>query len=501
MPVADIIRLTDAVWQCDPGLRAALDRGLLLDFLRTRRWFASKGEAQTVIFMAHDEGSIQPHWLLGWAEVFQPGQQSQDYLLPLTLTWNDEADEQWTPLPADVVTTVELNGRRGWLHDAFADDRFCRNLLKMIVCGAKAPLSSGWLKCAVSRTMADLMYDHPEQWPIRRPDSDSSNTLMVIGERLLLKIYRRLQSGQHPELDMGRFLTEVATFPHAAPLIGALEYENEEEGTVTALAVVQGFIPDQIDGWRYVQEMLQQRRINRGFALTLGRRVGELHQALAQTTGDPAFDPEPATPADWLVWLNRIRGELATTLDRLESIWRSYQEPARSLAERLLQNRPALMTQLENLEWATGWVMKTRIHGDLHLGQILVSGEAVTIIDFEGEPLRTLAARRDKQLPLRDVAGMLRSFNYAAQTALRSQPDDPEFTQFITDWERQTGAAFLTGYAETADPDSAQNPMLLKWCLLEKAGYELRYELDNRPDWIAIPLGGLCELFLLPPEG
>lgn len=504
-PERCIIPLTDAVWQRDPALRTALDGGLLLDFLRTRRWFAGKDEAQTVIFMAHDEGAVQPHWLLGWAEVQPPGGEPQDYLLPLALTWSDEAGERLANLSADMVTMVELGGRVGLLHDAFADDRFCRNLLKMIVCEAKASLSSGWLKCAVTRTFADLVYERPEQWPLRRLDSDSSNTLIVVGERLLLKIYRRLQTGLHPELEMGRFLSEVAAFPHAAPLIGTLEYENEEQGTITALAVLQGLVPHQRDGWRYVQEALQQRRIDKRLALTLGRRTGELHRALAQTTGDPAFDPEPMTPADLSVWLNRIRHELATTLDRLKSSWRQFPEPARSLADRLLKNRSALMAQLENLELATGCAIKTRIHGDLHLGQMLVSGEDVTIIDFEGEPVRTLAARRDKQLPLRDVAGMLRSFNYAAHAALRSRPDDSEFAQWIADWEQQTSADFLAGYAETVNPasaeDSAPNPVFLKWCLLEKAGYELRYELDNRPDWIAIPIRGLCELFLLPPEG
>jgi len=494
-----MIQLTDAIWQRDPGLRAALDGGLLLDFLRTRRWFASKGEAQTAVFMAHDEGGMQPHWLLGWAEVQQPGGAPQDYLLPLALTWSDEAGEQWAALQADTVAMVALDGRVGQLHDAFADDRFCRNLLKMIVCGAKAPLSSGWLKCTVTRTFADRVYERPEQWPLRRLDSDSSNTLIVIGERWLLKIYRRLQAGLHPELEMGRFLTDIAAFPHAAPLIGALEYENEEEGTVTALAVVQGFIPHQCDGWRYMQEVLQQRRFDERLALTLGRRSGELHRVLAQITGDPDFDPEPMTPADGLVWLNRIREEWVTTLDRLESVGQQFPEPARSLAKRLLKNRPVLMAQVEKMELAMGRAIKTRIHGDLHLGQILIAGEEVTIIDFEGEPARNVDQRRDKQLPLRDVAGMLRSFSYAAQTARCSWPDDPEFARFIADWERQTGAAFLAGYAESIDPVSADDAVLkavlLKWCLLEKACYELRYELDNRPDWIAVPLRGLCELF------
>lgn len=514
-PGSRIIRLTDAVWQRDPALRAALDGGLLMDFLRTRRWFAGKSAAQTAVFLAHDDGTMQPHWLIGWTELQQPGVEPQDYLLPLGLTWIDEAGGRLAALQADALATVVLNGRTGLVHDAFADDRFCRNLVKMIVRGAKVQLSGGWLKCAVTGAFADLVHECPEQWSLRRLDANSSNTLIAVGDRLLLKIYRRLQPGLHPELEIGRFLTDVAAFPHAAPLIGALEYENEEEGAVTTLALLQGFVPHQEDGWNYTQDVLKRlladsRQPQAGadghapylrFARTLGRRTGELHRALAQAAGDPAFDPEPMTATDWSGWRRQIRREAEAALDRLESVWRQFPPPARSLAKRVLKSRAGLMAQLDQLGLETGSAMKIRTHGDLHLGQVLVAGDEVILIDFEGEPARPLAERREKHLPLRDVAGMLRSFSYAAHAALHPLVETPALACFAANWEQQAGAAFLAGYAETADPGNAAHAIetqsLLKLCLLEKACYELRYELDNRPDWIAIPLGGLRKLLSL----
>ena len=265
------------------------------------------------------------------------------------------------------------------------------------------------------------------------------------------------------------------------------------------------------------------------FAATLGRRTGELHRALAQTTGDPAFDPEPITVTDMAEWLDQIRKEAKTTFEQLEQARRRLPEPARSLAEQVLaagiglpragrfaslitqvlESRGAEAVRLAQIEAITPRAMKTRYHGDYHLGQVLVARDDVIIIDFEGEPSRSLAERRGKHSPLRDVVGMLRSFNYAAHAALRQATADGTGDRAalllqVNDWERQTRAAFLEGYVAAAgdspgypaDPDQAK--ALLELFTLEKACYELRYELDNRPDWVEIPLGGLRDLLSLP---
>lgn len=325
---------------------------------------------------------------------------------------------------------------------------------------------------------------------------------------------------------MGRYLTDVADFGNAAPLAGALEYEDEE-GNVIALAMLQGFIGNQGDAWTYTQDYLkrflddclQQPEMVREAgenvhtlyllsATTLGRRTGELHRALALTTGDPAFDPEPITAADLETWIAQIRGEAITALERLEQAQWRLAEPARSLAGLLLGAREQLMARFDQLETGGSLPMKTRFHGDYHLGQVLVSKDDIIIIDFEGEPSRSLEERRHKNSPLRDVVGMLRSINYATHAALRQATADgttqwEALAPYALGWEHQVRAAFLEGYAAAvqdcvsypADPKQLQ--MFLDLFTLEKACYELCYELDNRPDWVAIPLGGLCELLSL----
>ncbi len=503
-------------------------------------------------FEKYDIWSDQTEWLLARVRVWLAGRpEPQDYGLPLALAWEPDGEEGLRALWPYALARVRARARMGLLYDAFADERFSQSLLKMIARGARIPLGDGWLKFSATRAFAELAGDTPEQLPARRLALDSSNTTIAIGDRMLLKGYRRLQPGVNPELEMGRFLTDVAAFPNAAPLAGALEYENEADGTVIALALLQGFVANQGDAWSYTQDYLKRflddcqqqtesvREAGEGvhavyllFATTLGRRTGELHRALAQTTGDPAFDPEPITATDVAGWLDRIRGEAETTFERLRQARNRLSEPARtladqvlaarigvpragryaSLAEQVLESRGAAAARVAQVEALTPQAMKTRYHGDYHLGQVLVARDDVVIIDFEGEPSRSLAERRGKHSPLRDVVGMLRSFNYAAHVALRQATADgtcdrAALAPHLDDWERRSRAAFWSGYLETAgdspgyptDPDQAR--VLLELFTLEKACYELRYELDNRPDWVEVPLGGLCELLSLKTKG
>ncbi|MCC8988155.1 MAG: phosphotransferase, partial [Candidatus Contendobacter sp.] len=331
------------------------------------------------------------------------------------------------------------------------------------------------------------------------------------------------------------------------PLAGALEYEDAAGDSIT-LVLLQGFVANQGDAWGYTQDYLKRfltdyleqpdsfreaggnaHTVYLLFAATLGQRTGELHRALAQTTGNPVFDPEPITAVDLIEWMDRIREEAKTTFERLKLSLKRLPESDRVLAERLLaaeigvpqagryaslatqvlESRGTAEARAAQVAALTPQAAKTRYHGDYHLGQVLVARDDVIIIDFEGEPSRSLAERRAKHSPLRDVVGMLRSFNYAAHAALWQATADGTCDRatlwpYLSDWEQQTRAAFLNAYVEAVgdspgyptDPDQAK--ILLELFTLEKACYELRYELDNRPDWIAIPLGGLCELLLLP---
>jgi maltose alpha-D-glucosyltransferase/alpha-amylase len=521
--------------QVEPGRRALaaalherLVRQVLPEFLPTQRWFAGKGgRIEKVEFEKYDLWPDHHDWLLARIRVWLVGRsEPQDYGLPLALAWGDDNDEKLRSLWPYALAKVRVRARMGLLYGAFADEQFCQYLVGMIGRGAQLPLGPGWLRFSATPRFAELAGDAPEALPARRLALDSSNTTITFGDRLLMKAYRRMQPGINPELEMGRFLTEIA-FPNIAPLAGALEYEGEG-GERTTLLLLQGFVPNQGDAWSFTLDYLkrfltdcveQPNLIQKAgsdahavyllFAGTLGRRTGELHRALAQRTGDPAFDPEPITADDLTQWVERIRGEASATLDVLERARRRLAEPARTLAEHLLDARTALMAQLEPLDATAAWAMKTRYHGDYHLGQVLVARNDVIIIDFEGEPSRSLAERRGKHSPLRDLVGMLRSFNYAAHAALRQATADgtgdwAAFLPQLGDWERQSRAAFLEGYVVAAGDspgypaDPAQAKALLELFTLEKACYELRYELDNRPDWVEIPLGGLRDLLSLP---
>ena len=530
-------------------LQRRLTQQALPEFLPTQRWFAGKGgRIEKVEFEKYDIWADQTEWLLARVRVWLAGRaEPQDYGLPLALAWEQDGEEAFRALMPYALARVRVRARMGLLYDAFADERFCQALLKMIGRAERVPLGDGWLKFSATCAFAELAGDASEQLPARRLALDSSNTTIAFGDRLLLKGYRRLQPGINPELEMGRFLTEVAAFPNAAPLAGALEYQDGETGTVIALALLQGFVANQGDAWSFTQEYLKRfledcqqltesvkearedaHAVYLLFAATLGRRTGELHRTLAQTTGDPAFDPEPITTADMAEWLDRIRVEVKMTFERLEQARFQLPEPARPLAEQVLaagiglpragryaslaaqvlESRGAEAVRFAQVEALTPRAMKTRYHGDYHLGQVLVAKDDVIIIDFEGEPSRSLEERRGKHSPLRDVIGMLRSFNYAAHTALRQATsngacDRAALLPHLAQWEQRTVAAFLRGYFETAgegpgyptDPDQVR--VLLELFTLEKACYELRYELDNRPDWVEIPLGGLCELLSL----
>ena len=238
---------------------------------------------------------------------------------------------------------------------------------------------------------------------------------------------------------------------------------------------------------------------------TLGVRTGELHRALAVRTGDPDFDPEPVSADDLAQWGRNLAADVERTLDALQHFQQVMPERARAQAERLLAQRAVLQERVRATLPGEVQAVKARYHGDYHLGQVLLVQDDFIIIDFEGEPARPLAERRRKHSPLRDVAGMLRSFQYAAYAAMfhltaDREEDLPRVAPLAREWELRAGHAFLEGYVDGVgdSPCYPQEPgqarALIELFMLEKALYELRYEIDSRPDWAVVPVTGLLEL-------
>ena len=319
-----------------------------------------------------------------------------------------------------------------------------------------------------------------------------TNNSVIFGERLILKLFRRVEDGQHPDLEISRFLTDVG-FPNIAPVAGTLLYRRDRRRTA-ALAMLQAYVPNQGDAWSHVLTELSANGDGAEryapFAALLGKRTAEMHLALASRPDDPNFAPEPTLMLDARSVYQSVRSLSTQVLQLLRARQDHLTGEARADAEAVLRGWDQMHHRLRALIGRPITARRIRCHGDYHLGQVLFTGGDFVIIDFEGEPARPLRERRLKRWALRDVAGMLRSFAYAGEAA--QLPHGAA-------WAKAAGDAFVDAYLAAAGAsflpaDVEERNLLLDVMLIEKALYELRYELDHRPDWVRIPLRGLAGL-------
>jgi maltose alpha-D-glucosyltransferase/alpha-amylase len=509
-------------------VRAQLEEDALPHFVAAQRWYGAKGEViQRVAITDYAEwGNTDYKWLVALFSIEVAASGPLTYFLPLALVLENGDEERLHAMSPTTVAKVRQQAQVGILGDAFADSAFCWALVQAI--GARQTLAceQGTIHFLPTDAFAALAGEASIDLPVRPPDTKGSNTAVVLGEQLFLKGYRHLHIGTHPEFEVGRFLTEVAKFPNMAPVLGVVEYHGSNGSSNMTLALLQGYVENQGDCWSYTLDYLGRfleechtatlplaapAQVHAAYLVlihTLGQRTGELHNALGETTGDSAFDPEPVTETDLTDWVLQVQAEAEATLDLLELREDGLAETARETAQILLMQRKALADRLQACISGQIKAVKTRYHGDYHLGQVLLTQNDFVITDFEGEPARPFAERRHKHSPLRDVAGMLRSFNYASHIAFAhatvERPADlAKFEPLVCDWEVEVGRVFIAAYEEAVRTSSlfatdASQRGLLDLFLLEKALYEVRYELDNRPDWVIIPLRGI--LSLLQPE-
>ncbi len=514
-------------------LKIGMEGEVLRHFIPEQRWYAAKRETIEKIEFAKIGAwqSGQGNWLLAEATVHFSDRQPQTYFLPLALAWDEGDEEAIRFYFVYTLAKVRQGARIGVMFDAFADSAFCWELVQAMGRNDSIAFDQGKLNFSSTQAFASLTEKQNGPLEVKRPQAEGSNTTVILGNKLFLKGYRNLQSGKNPELEMGRFLTETSPFENIVPLAGALEYELAD-GTRVALALLQGYVDTQGDAWSYTLEYLQRffedcllkpqdevwaaitdyHAVFLNLMNTLGARTGELHQALGKQTGNPDFDPEPISKQDLDSWVHRVGEDVKNTQDMLELGLKSLPDSVQGDAQYLRLLKPAMLDRLA--QWAPSGLqaMKTRYHGDLHLGQVLITQNDFIFIDFEGEPARPLAERRLKHSPLRDAAGILRSFNYAVFAALRpilaDRPNDAAvLNPFAKDWQEKACRAFLTGY-EAAMQGCASFPSepehtraMIDLFTLEKALYELRYELENRPDWVGIPISGLLNLMADDAKG
>jgi maltose alpha-D-glucosyltransferase/alpha-amylase len=519
-----------------------LENQVLPDYIRSCRWFGGKARAiqhvKIVEHIAIRRNSSLTY--LMFLEVQYTEGLPEMYLLPLSFTSGDNASKIIQEYPQGVIARLKMKPTDSILYDGSYSEEFRRQLLTMFQKRQLLKGTRGELTAYPGKAFRKLVGSHglpTEGFQILK--GEQSNTSILYGTALLLKLYRRQDEGINPDAEISRFLSEKCSYPNIPPFAGAIEYRKQgAEGMVVGL--LQNFVPNQGDGWRYTLDeiarylervlskatevprlpetvssplamayeeipLLLQELIGGVYlemANLLGKRTGQLHLALISESEDPAFVPEPFTALYQRSIYQSMQTQARRSLELLKKNLKALPKSVRGQAEVILKREKEIMDRFKAVLKRKITAMRTRIHGDFHLGQTLYTGNDFILIDFEGEPARPLSERRLKRSPLRDVAGMLRSFHYAAYSGLlhhvsRRPEDLTVLDPWAELWHHYVGGIFLRSYLDTAG-DSAFLPkdpeevdILLNAFLLNKAMYELGYELNNRPEWTVIPLRGI----------
>ncbi len=570
-----------------PGL--TLVQELLPAYLIRQRWFGAKSRTITSVHLLDWVELPNLPAAIVFIQITYAEGDPDVYQLPVALTTGPEAGAVRANAPTSILASFTTADGPAILHDATAREDVRQSLLALIetesTLTATAPTSTTTPQSPASlaatqpsnleprpSSLAPTLAGHKSSalaeargagpLPARTGSAEQSNTSMLYGQKLILKLFRRLQPGENPDTEIGSFLTEVAHFPRIAPFLGEivgqpasptsnLEPRTSNLAAPTTLAMLQGFIENEGDGWQFTLDELARyyqgvvaspmpmdtgnpptfldqpgsqpipadAREHAGLSLDaaalLGRRTAELHLALSTPTDNPAFIPEPFTAEILAADVTRIRAQITRTLDALKRAFNTLSDELTTDSAALILSR---RVELFSRAHAIAEIppdqagQRIRIHGDYHLGQLLRARGDFVILDFEGEPARSLAERRAKQSPLKDVAGMLRSFSYAAYSALdhftQRHPNTAKTlepwaqlwqnavsTEFLAAWRTTIAAATPPdGATSHLTPQPPQAQRLLNAYLLEKALYELLYELNNRPAWVRIPLAGILAL-------
>lgn len=526
------------------GKTKATFESLLPNYLQERRWFGGKARriksaqirenipvpfVSSIVYIT----MVQVEYSEGDAEI---------YALPLAYAAGERADGVLSEHPQVVIARIQVQDKneKGILYDAIVDRDLCETLLEAIARRRRFKGVAGDLLSTTTRAFRHLRGPSDITLETSLMKAEQSNTSVIYGDRFILKLFRRLDKGVNPDLEIGRFLTERG-FLSIPQVAGALEYSRGRNEQMT-LAILQGFVHNQGDAWQYTLDVLghyfEQALTSRAdvqivpipqesmlglvqsdppplahemigpyleSARLLGQRTGELHVTLASDPDNPEFSPESFSTLYQRSLYQSMRSLARQIFQLLRQRLKDLPEGLRHEVQRTLDQEGEILHRFQSILKRKITAMRIRCHGDYHLGQVLYTGRDFIIIDFEGEPARPLSERRIKRSPLRDVAGMLRSFHYAVYSALFTQEASgmvrPEDLAFLEPWTRfwhlWVCTVFLKAYLEVAShghflpqtPEELQ--VLLDAYLLEKSIYELGYELNNRPDWVKIPIQGI----------
>lgn len=497
-----------------------LQNSILPQYLPKRRWFAGKEGPIDAVRLCYGVrfGTATTPVLLSEIEVLGDGTANR-YQLPFGLLREEDIN---TALPQQLaLSRVRRAHQVGLITDAFVLEPFIRAVLRACQEGMRLPCGNGEgeLRFESTEPLAGLALN--DESAVRYLSAEQSNSSVVIGDRVVLKLIRRVNPGIHPELEMSAYLT-AAGFANISPLLAWVSRVDEQHAP-HLLMIAQGYLNNQGDAWAWTQNTLERAIRDQmeptandaephtdalaelsGFAALLGQRLGEMHLLLAAPTDDEAFRPRPSDASDSQHWATQISAELTRALDLLAQHRDNLDSDSQALVDDLQQQRDGLAQHISQLAGQAQGGLLMRVHGDLHLGQVLVVQGDAYLIDFEGEPSRPLEARRAKHSPYKDVSGVLRSFDYAAAMILRSAsavdlsgPARQARQRVARQYLHQSRHAFVEAYglATAAMPHAWQQAQgeraALELFCLEKAAYEITYEAENRPSWLAVPLHGL----------
>ena len=505
--------------------RAFFEREILPDYIRTCRWFGAKARTIRSVRIAEEIPiSSEPNAARIWfLEVNYLEGMAENYALPVQITSGVAADQVLRTAPQAVIARFSRDAQFV-LQDAVWDQRFREELFRTITTRQCLKGHSGEL-CGIAGS--PLQEEETRVLESQVLSAEQSNSSMLFGNKFFVKLYRKLENGLNPDVEITRFLTERCKFPYVPEFAGAVEYRRGR-GEPTVACLVQRAVQNEGDAWaltldtvgRYYERVLAQKAelqnaatptgavlddliggIYPEKAKLLGQRTGELHQALASDADDPAFAPERFNAMAQRSVYQNMRASLRRAFALLQRKVPELPENFRDEAKEVLDAEKEILAQEQRILEQHSGAAKIRIHGDYHLGQALYTGKDFVILDFEGEPARPLSERKLKRSALRDVTGMMRSFQYAAYSALwqpSTRPEDIPFLEHWADlWSRQISSMFLQSYLTTTAgavfiPEGAgELQILLKAYLLDKAVYEIGYELNHRPSWVVIPVRGI----------
>lgn len=520
------------------GFRDLLESEVLPEYIRRQRWFGKKTKQIKTVRIADwigvSHGGANGAILI--AETTYTGEATDLFSIFASIALGEDAEKILQTAPETILAHADGHAV---IHDGLEDENFCRALYNILEQNKRQASESGFFEGFTGPTYQHMKPDAGTE--LKRMKGEQSNSSLRVGQQLMLKLFRRLEPGVHPDFEIGRTVRNIDGFANVPAVAGIIEYRPQDTSDFYTFALLQEYVANQGDGWTYtieefrrfyerasaanpavIEKVAPNKPLNELIdselpvelfellgvylkdAQILGKRTGELHSILGKPTKNSAFKPEPISKDDLIDLSFAIKSDVNKAMQLLERSHSTLPDDVKEPCAQLRQLRGKIGSFIDRMPTIYSKVQKIRCHGDYHLGQTLYSNGDFIIIDFEGEPAKPLSQRRQKSSPLRDVAGMLRSFSYAAYASLllftHNRPEDYNrllpWTKVLEKW---VSVAFLNGYfsATTGQPflpkDRNDFFRLLLPYMVEKGFYEVTYELNNRPDWIKVPVNSLLD--------